>query len=52
MPEGQGEGGAAFSKGTSDTVLYVLSLPPTLQTYCQTVKHFNKAKVLSEWHKH
>ena len=53
--EGQGGGGSfsnSFSNHTAFSMLYVPSLPPALQTYCQTIKHFTKTRVLNTSHKH
>ena len=41
----EGQGGAAFSKGTFNTVSTVITTNIAF-LYCQTIKHFNKARVL------
>ena len=47
VPERQkGKGGGQLFQGALSR-LYAQSLPPTLQKYCQTIKHFTEAKVLS-----
>ena len=46
VPERQkGKGGQFFQGALS--ILYAQSLPPTMQKYCQTIKHFTKVKELS-----
>ena len=47
VPERQkGKGGGQFFQGAL-SILYAQAIPPTLQKYCQTIKHFTKVKVLS-----
>ena len=47
----EGHGGKAFSNGTFGTVRTVITSNIALQ-YSQTIKHLNKARVLSTSHKY